>query len=364
MTENAIENETKTVLRAHAEKAEQADRPAAESLDALRKEGVFALRTPRAHGGAWASAETIARTLAGLGMACPSTAWIAGTCVVSKNIAARCLPESSAREFFADPNVLTCGNGTPSARGERVPEGVRVSGRWPSVSGCEDAAWAGLALMMDGAYCSAVIPVAGLSVERTWHMAGMCATGSHTLVADDLLVPADRVVELVSADRLAQGIPPFAFNDILLYRVMALGPVIGAAQGALDAVNAMFASDRRPSMTTYSRMGESPGARHWLAEATHLVNRAERTMLSAARAVDSDGLSPADGPRLAMDLADASRDCRAAVERMLDLYGASGFNTANHFQRFWRDVAVASRQPLLNLYLATETYGTALAAHP
>jgi alkylation response protein AidB-like acyl-CoA dehydrogenase len=332
-----------------------------ESLDALRKEGVFALRTPRAHGGAWASAETIARTLADLGMACPSTAWIAGTCVTAKNIAAGCLPESSASEIFADPDALACGNGTPSARGERVPGGVRVSGRWPSVSGCEDAAWAGLAVIVDGAYCSAVIPVADLSVERTWHMAGMRGTGSHTLVADNLLVPASRVAELMPADKLAQGVPPFPLTDILLYKVVALGTVVGAAQGALDAINAMFASGRKPSMTAYSRMGESPGARHWLAEATRLVDRAECTMLSVARAVDSAGLSPADSPRLAMDLADASRDCRAAVERMLDLYGASGFNTANAFQRFWRDVAVASRHPLLNLYLATETYGTALA---
>jgi hypothetical protein len=46
---------------------------------------------------------------------------------------------------------------------------------------------------------------------------------------------------------------------------------------------------------------------------------------------------------------------------MLDLHGASGFNTANALQRYWRDVAVGSRHPLLNPYLVVEDYGAALA---
>ena len=350
MTDDAIANATNAVLRAHAEKAERSDRPAAESLDALRDEGVFALRTPQAYGGTWATTEIIAGCLAGLGTACPSTAWIAGTCVTTKNIAAGCFPEPRAPEFFADPDALSCGSGMPAGHGERVRDGVRVSGRWPNVSGCEDAAWAGLALTVDGTVCYALIPVTDLAIERTWHMAGMRGTGSHSLVADDVLVPADRVAPLA----------PFALRDMLLYATTVLGPVVGAARGALDAINTMFASDRKPFMTAYSRMGESPGARQWLAEATHLVNRAERTMLSVARLADLAELSETDGPRLRMDLADAGRDCRAAVERMLDLHGASGFNTANPLQRFWRDVAVGSRHPHLNPYLAVENLGTAL----
>jgi alkylation response protein AidB-like acyl-CoA dehydrogenase len=83
-------------------------------------------------------------------------------------------------------------------------------------------------------------------------------------------------------------------------------------------------------------------------------------MLAVARTADSAELSEADSPRLHMDLADAGRDCRAAVERMLDLHGASGFTTANVLQRYWRDVAVGSRHPHLNPYLAVEGFGTSL----
>ena len=313
------------------------------------------MRTPREYGGAWAGAESVARCLSDLGRSCPSTAWIAGTCVTSKNLVARSFPDSPVREsVFADPDVLFCGSGVPAGVGELGPEGVRVSGRWPNVSGCEDAVWAGLALMVEGKFSFAVVPVADLTVERTWHMAGMRATGSHTLVAERILVPAEYVMPGA----------PFPVEDMLLYAMTALGPVLGAARGALDATHTMFASDRKPFMSAYSRMGESAGARQWLAEATLLVNRAERTMFAVARAADTGEVSPADMPRLKMDLADAGRDSRAAVERMLDLNGASGFNTSKVLQRYWRDLAVASRHPHLNPYLAVESLGTSLVERP
>jgi alkylation response protein AidB-like acyl-CoA dehydrogenase len=254
-------------------------------------------------------------------------------------------------QIFADRDALACGSGRPGARGEHRPGGVLVNGRWPAVSGCEDAAWAGLAVLVDGVYHFAVVPLGDLTIDRTWDMAGMRGTGSHTLVADDVLVPADRIGPLDMRNS----------PDRLLFGITVLGPVVGAARGALDVIGAMFASDRAPFMTAYRRMGESPGARQWLAEATHLVNRAERTMTAVARAADSGAATAADGARLHMDLADAGRDCRAALERMLDLHGAAGFAATNPLQRYWRDVAVGSRHPHLNPYLAVENYGRTVA---
>ncbi|MEV5410836.1 acyl-CoA dehydrogenase family protein [Thermopolyspora sp. NPDC052614] len=340
------------VLRDHAEEADRNGRVAPESLEAVSASGGFALGTPAAFGGAGADAETVSRFLASLGRACPSTAWITGTCMVSKDLVATYLPESVQREFFADPDGLACGSGLPSCgRGEPVAGGIRVTGAWPNVSGCEDATWATLALMIDARPHLAAIPVADLTVRRTWHMAGMRGTASHSLAADGVLVPAERIADW--------SVPPLAKR--LAYALTVLGPVVGAARGALDVIDELFASDRKPYMTTYSRMGESPGARHWLAEATHLVDRAERTMLAVARAADSPDLSDGDGVGLQRDLAGAGGDCRAAVELMLDLYGASGFDTASPLQRYWRDVAVGSRHPHLRNYLAAERLGSALA---
>jgi alkylation response protein AidB-like acyl-CoA dehydrogenase len=275
---------------------------------------------------------------------------VAGTCMVSKNIVASVFGPTMLDRAFADPNALACGSGLPLGRGEHDAGGVRVNGRWPNVSGCEDADWVALALMVDGVYSWVFVPIADLTIDRDWRMAGMRGTGSHTLVAEDLVVPAEQVVP--------GG--PFPPGDLLLYGISVLCPVVGAARGALDVIDAMFASDRKPLMTAYTRMGESPGARHWLAEATSLIERAERSTVAVAQAVDHDTQIGSRLAQLNMDLADAARDCRSAMDKLLDLHGASGFKTANPLQRYWRDVAVGSRHPHLSPYIALERLGQAL----
>ncbi|SEO82718.1 hypothetical protein SAMN04489732_102305 [Amycolatopsis saalfeldensis] len=62
----------------------------------------------------------------------------------------------------------------------RESGGVRIRGRWPMVSGCEDAEWAVLGLLVDDVFSFAVLPVDGLAVQRTWHLAGMRGTGNRS----------------------------------------------------------------------------------------------------------------------------------------------------------------------------------------
>ncbi|MCO5970678.1 acyl-CoA dehydrogenase family protein [Actinoallomurus soli] len=352
VTTDATPHDQARILLENAEKTEQQDRPTADSLGVVRRHGGFALRTPERFGGAWADAGTVARHLADVGRYCPSTAWIAGTCATGKTFADGAFRGAVPADFHADPDALACGSGRPDGTGEPEPGGIRINGRWPYVSGCEDAAWAGLGLIVDGVYSFALIPMADLTVERTWHSAGMRGTGSNTVVAHDLPVPAEWV---------SPAGPP-ASATLVFYGITVLAPVVGAARGALDVVHALFASDRKPFMTAYARMGDSPAARHWLAEATLLVDRAERTVLAAAQAVDAGDVSAAERARLEIDLSYAARDCRAAVELMLDLHGPSGFATNNALQRYWRDIAVGGRHPHLRTYIAAENHGRALAA--
>jgi alkylation response protein AidB-like acyl-CoA dehydrogenase len=292
----------------------------------------------------------VARLLSAVARACPSTAFIGSTCLAGKRFAVRYHSESARAEVFADPDALLCGSGSPNGRGAVETDGIRISGSWPNASGCEDATWAGLALMLDGELSRALVPTADLTIERTWNAAGMRGTGSHSLVAHDVLVPRHRVSALT---------PPVG-ADFVLYAVSVFASVVGAARGALDVMAAMFASGRKPHMTAYARMGDSPGARQWLAEATHLVGRAERTMIDLARGADAVAPQGAEPARIRVELGYAVRDCLTALDRMLDLHGTSGFAGSNALQRFWRDAAVAARHPQLRLYLALEDYGRAL----
>ncbi|MEU8234598.1 acyl-CoA dehydrogenase family protein [Actinoplanes sp. NPDC048967] len=344
------------ILRENAAATEERMRPTAAGLAVVRSAGAFRLGTPPAYGGSGKDAATIVRLLADIARGCPSTAWVASTCMTSKQMLSfGDFTDGTLGEVFADPDAIFCAAGVPAGRGTTGPDGVRLTGRWDYLSGCEDARWACLGAMVDGAFAITVLPMAELTIDPTWQVAGMRGTGSHTVVADDVLIPSARVV---SGPRLHY--PPDT-RTLQLWGLGVLAPVVGATVGALDVVRAMFASDRKPFFTSYARMADSPGARHWLAEAAMLTQRAERTLLALAAAIDADSsITDEQSSRMAQDRADAGADCRAALERMLDLHGASGFRTSNALRRFWLDVSVASRHPQLNPYLAVEGYGRAL----
>jgi alkylation response protein AidB-like acyl-CoA dehydrogenase len=133
--------------------------------------------------------------IAELARGCPSTAWLASTSMVSKSmITFGDFGDPTLAEVFADPDALFCGVGEPTGSGVSGSDGVHVTGRWATVSGCEDATWACLGTMINGVFSLVLIPMADLVIDRSWDVAGMRGTGSHSVVAEDVLVPAARVV--------------------------------------------------------------------------------------------------------------------------------------------------------------------------
>jgi alkylation response protein AidB-like acyl-CoA dehydrogenase len=362
--------EAAAVLAANAEKTEQGRRPAAESIAAVRDAGLFALTVPVEFGGLAASPRLRVLVLAELGRACPSTAWVTAISAGGKQVFLQMLPEQARAEVFADPDVIVCGSGGPAgATGVETGDGLRISGRWRLASGCEEATWAILMVPVvaegEPVRLSVVlVPTADLAVDRDWRAVGMAGTGTHSLVAEDVVVPPGRVRALGAVDKMAESIDP-----TLMLRSLPdlLAGFCGAAQGALEVVDAAFAGDRAPYMTTYQRMVQSPLARHWFAEATQLVDTAYTRALSVADTLDMLDVLGADAvvpikerSRLRMELVTAATECRQAVEMLLDLHGMSGFVEDNRLQRFWRDIAVGTRHPQLNRYITVEDYGRVL----
>lgn len=357
-------------LAAHAAQTERGLRVAPESAAAATESGAFALTTPRRYGGLEADTTTTVRVLAELGRGCGSTAWVAAVSADAKRMFERFLSETARDEFFADPNVRLCGSAHPTGRATEVPGGLRVSGRWGYASGCDDAAWALLgAPVFDGDrrrhepagpldWTLVLVPTSSLHVDRTWDVAGLRGTGSHTLVAENVFVPVSHVVRPELSDSQAMG-------RFLAVMLTTFAPLLGVAQAALDLVASVL-PERRPPASTYANLTESPAARQLFAEATLLVGGARRRLLRVAATID--GLSPGlreltavEEAELRVEVISAARDCREAVERLLDLHGSSSFAASNPLQRMWRDLAVGTRHGALTSYLATETYARSLA---
>ncbi|WP_308816660.1 acyl-CoA dehydrogenase family protein [Pseudonocardia alni] len=352
------------VLAAHAAQTEEQGRVAAASLDAARAAGALSMLVPHSHRGAGAGTRTAVEVITELGRGCPSTAWVAATNADAHILLDVFVPDSARDEVRADPDAVLCGAGQPVGRAEAVTGGIRLSGRWPYLSGCESARWAMVTAVVGEQPAWVLVPAEELDIERSWDVAGLQGTGSHTGVADALFVPDAHWFPVAVT---AQGAPDLSADPVMGERsaLMLLAAMVGAAQGAHDLVAATM-HRRRPPLSAHPSLVASPGARDHFARASLVLDTARRRTLEVADTVDrvrAGTTLPATEPaRLRIEMAQAARECRAATELLLDLHGSSGFRSDNPLQRFWRDLSVGSRHAHFTSYLAVENYGDVLAA--
>lgn len=161
-----------------------------------------------------------------------------------------------------------------SGHARKVDGGFRVSARKSPASGCEVGTVLATSVRWDDApdgpqvlHCSVPFASEGVSIDRTWDTLGLRATGSHTVVLDDVFVP-DAAISLVRpADRWHPiwnvvmgaamplimaaylGIGDAAVELALAARtgsvdpsvVQLVGEMLNAHTTATDVVTAMFA---------------------------------------------------------------------------------------------------------------------------
>jgi alkylation response protein AidB-like acyl-CoA dehydrogenase len=316
---------------------------------------------PERFGGGGAGIAETARVLMEVGRGCASASWVLGTSATSKAFAAGAFGDDVLAGIFAGADDMFCGSGKPGGSAAPTPGGFRVTGRWDYVSGAEDAALAGLGVLLPAGagdvsdappvFAQVIVPVGELRIDRTWDTAGMRGTGSHTLIADDVFVRADRA-----------GAVQFSPAFMLSGTAYVLGPVLGAALGALDATERLFASGANRFGSAYATLAGSPGAQHLLTEATRLTGDAVGRTLTWCAAVDNGEITtPLEVARARTAFASAAKDALAALERMVDLHGTKGMAAVSPVQRFWRDASVGARHVLLNQFMIEEEYGKLLA---
>jgi alkylation response protein AidB-like acyl-CoA dehydrogenase len=253
--------------------------------------------------------------------------------------------------------------------------GVRLSGRWSYVSGSLHARWALLGFdlvdesgeVVDGRI--ALVPANDYAVSDTWFMAGMRATGSNTVTAEGVFVPAHRVLSRAS---LAAGDYPTEYEDEVPYRsawyptlrMALLGPVLGTGRAALDHVRDA-AGTKGMVGTVFIRQADSAGFQMQFAEAALRIDTAH---LHARRAADDIEEYAAhrrrpEFPARARMRADASLAAGQVVEAiniLLNVHGSAGLADTSALQRIWQDANVAARHASLLPGISYEVYGKAL----
>ena len=360
------------MLRRHAATAEKERRVPAETLAALDQAGVFRMMAPKKFGGDEASFDTQCRVLAEVARGCPSTSWVA-TIYSAMVWTASVFPDRAQDEIFAGGVPRIAGVFSPTGTAVRNGDGFLVNGRWPYNTGCHGAHWTLVVALatQDGGdplpYCM-LVSSRELTILDDWYASGMAGTGSNTVVAENVFVPAHRALPLPDMvdgrypERHNSGNPYFNYPLAQVLVVNGGGTPLGIARGALEAF-----FDRLPGRgimyTTYMDKSAAPVTHLQVGEASLKIDSAAAHVQRAAATLDELQGGPMtleDRVRSRAHIGYATGLAREAVDLLFYASGASSIQSHVPMQRFQRDMQALANHAIMHSPTAVELYGRVL----
>jgi alkylation response protein AidB-like acyl-CoA dehydrogenase len=365
-------------IAARAGATEKACRVPPENMAALRAIGYFDVVKPALFGGYEHDFDVLVDLNVELAKSCASTAWVGGLLAAHQWLIAS-FPEQAQRDVWdTNPHALACGSYAPATKAIKSDGGYRLSGRWSFASGCDNAQWGLCAALLPseaegGPLTPAflLVPASDYRIDDTWHVVGLAGTGSKTLVLDDVLVPAHRVLTFAEttsgqtpgATLYAQN-PAFAIPMLCNIPSCLASAAVGAAAGALDDYLARTSKrvTRGAVAGHNNKMAEFPTIQLRVAEAAASVDAARDLLLrdlraraAAVRAGDAvsieDRITSRRGQAFAVSLS------LRAVEALNASTGGAGLDLANPVQRAWRDANAVGRHISMNWDAVGTMYG-------
>ena len=363
------------LLRRNAVRTEHERRIPEENIAALETAGLFRVTQPKRFGGFQAGIRTKLEVIRELGRGDGSTAWVTSLANGAAGFLGMYNDQAQHDVWGENPDARIAGVTALSGTAQRLDDGYRITGRWANASGCLHAHWVVLGVGVKGPEGQdidqglALLPIADVTIEDTWHVAGMKGTGSNTVTAESVSAPRHRFISLA---KLMSGRNDNQHDDEASYDVPFIsaavtdlvGPQLGLAQAALEIVIEQ-ASKRGINYTDYHVQSDAPVVQLAVAKAASLIDTATLLAYRAAAEVDDAGQRHVFPDRLArarnrMDVAQSVVHARQAIRELLSAHGAASFAETNALQRIWRDSEVASRHAMCNPGICAEVYGRAL----
>ncbi|ODU06481.1 MAG: oxidoreductase [Pseudonocardia sp. SCN 72-86] len=362
-------------LAANAQRTEDGRRVPDENISAIEEAGLFTIMQPRRYGGLEVDFRTKLEVTRELARGCGSTAWATSLMNVCAWFTGLWNEQAQDDVWREDPANRVAGVFAPTGTAEPVEGGFQVTGKWGWASGCLHSQWALVGIPIlgeDGQLADqglVLIPMSDLTIEDTWFVTGMKGTGSNTLVAEDVFVPAHRYISVFG---MLAGVVDNPHKDEVLYRapfvpgaaIILAGPQLGLAQAALDLVLEK-APKRGIAYTFYDTQVDAPSFQLAVSKAASLIDSAHLHAYRAAADIDEaalHGVFPdyTARARVRMDTGRAIVLAREAIRELVSAHGASSFADSTPMQRIWRDSEVASRHAVANPEISAEVYGRAL----
>jgi len=359
------------MLRACSSAAEEARRLPREVFDALAEADVFRMTAPKRFGGFEADFLTQCEVLAEVARGSPSASWVS-TILSAMSWLVSGFPDETQEEIFATRDPRVTGVFSPTGTAVRKNGGYVVNGRWGYNTGGHGGDWTVVnAVLTENG-------VAGMphcclvrsdELERLddWHASGMAATGSSTVVARDIFVPAHRVLplpELVEGrypPRHNSSNPYFNYPLASVLTANAAGTPVGIARGALELFKERLPG-RTITYTTYATKIEAPVTHLQMGEAALAIDSSDAHMRLACSLLDGANGAPSkfDRVKLRAHVGAATRYARDAVDGLFYASGASVIQSNVPMQSFQRDMQALANHAIMHPQTNVELYGRVL----
>lgn len=364
-----------------AERAQTIDeeqRVSDETMSELRETGLFKAMQPARFGGYEYPPSALAQVGFELGRHCGSTGWC-GTLAVCFGWMTAFYPLEAQQEVWDDPDNLLAVSYLPTQKVEPVDGGYMVSGSWPWASGVDSAAWMILAgLVPDGAgegrpmLSWFLAPVKELTIDHdSWKVAGLQGTGSKTVhLTEPLFIPEHRrlpIAAIMSGNVPGKDIPdnPQAQYTYPTFGPTALvSPVVGMAQGAVDAFTEIAAGATRIARPgVFEKVAESKLIQRLVGKSAAHVDAARTMMLTSLQegetTLQNGGtLSVEQRTRIRRNHGFAGRTSAEVTNELYNKSGVSAAGLEYRVQRFWRDANTAATHSSIDTDMLYEMYGT------
>ncbi|MEP0068690.1 hypothetical protein [Pyruvatibacter sp.] len=365
------------LLREKAREAEIARKPLDEVIDAIREARLFSLMVPKCYGGHEADLDTFFEVSLTLSRADASMGWLVSFYL--EHAFWFCgFPEEFQKEVFANqsyvlaPATLNIGGG----KAKEVDGGYRVSGRWQWGTGIIHADWVLVGAMVaseDGSMAPLFFAMPREEVDAidTWHVAGMCSTGSYDIEVNDVFVPKSRTVSMfdltnaTSASQIHNG-PLYRTPLIPILGFASALSMLGAAQGALEEYQSQTKAKIAANQARAGGTIKDEGKPSVVAEAALTIDAAELILRDVLRDVmeQRDAASPETRGSWITRMAHAIFMCRRAVQDIVSVTGASGSRLESPIQRALRDISTGSNHVLFDREARYADYGRTLLDQP
>ncbi|MGD0557257.1 MAG: acyl-CoA dehydrogenase family protein [Streptosporangiaceae bacterium] len=370
--------EARPLIREHAMRAERERRVTKEVVEALAGAGIYRMNVPRRYGGYETGLRTQVGALAEIAAACGSAAFMALIQTGCSFIAAL-FPDEAQDEIFVGPDVRVSGTLIPDATAVAVDGGYVVNGTSAFATGCQNADWHLLTtrVISDEAATGPpellwmAIPMADLEIMDDWYVSGLSGSGSNSVAARDVRVPAHRVLPVgpmlggVFPSETSAADPFYRMPVLLLFCAWATPAALGLARSALAEFTDRI-QHRGITYTFYERQNEAPVTHLQAAEAAMKISCAELLadqMVSVieSKAVTGAPYTPQERARIRAQGGYVIRLCKEAADLVGSASGASSLRRDVPIQRTIRDLHALSLHSFINPATNLELYGRVLS---